>query len=164
MIEDFQQPDIFHMGGDEVNIDCWRSINIITNWMLNKGWDLSNSSFYLLWNYFQERALEKLKIANGGKDIPAILWTSGLTNDENLQYIDPKKYIIQIWTTGYDATIRRLLRNDFKVIFSNYDALYLDCGWGELMNYNGAYYFMRFFCKKLKSLKTFDRLHDLKNL
>lgn len=72
--------------------------------------------------------MEKLKIANGGKDIPAILWTSGLTNEENLQHIDPKKYIIQIWTTGYDATIGRLLRNDFKVIFSNYDALYLDCG------------------------------------
>lgn len=128
MIEDFQQPDIFHMGGDEVNINCWRSASIITNWMLKKGWDLSERSFYLLWEYFQTRALEKLKIANGGKDITAILWTSGLTNEENIHHLDPAKYIIQIWTTGYDKTVARLLRNDFKMIFSNYDALYLDCG------------------------------------
>jgi len=128
MIEDFEQPDIFHMGGDEVNINCWRSANIITDWMLKKGWDLSDKSFYLLWNYFQEKALEKLKIANGGKDIPVILWTSGLTNEEALQHLDPTKYIIQIWTTGQDKTIGRLLRNDFRIIFSNYDALYLDCG------------------------------------
>jgi len=128
MIEDFEQPDIFHMGGDEVNINCWKSADIITNWMLKKGWDLSDKSFYLLWNYFQEKALEKLKIANGGKDIPVILWTSGLTDDETLQHLDPAKYIIQIWTTGYDKTISRLLHNDFRIIFSNYDALYLDCG------------------------------------
>ncbi|KAL6421845.1 hypothetical protein ACFW04_010982 [Cataglyphis niger] len=143
MIEDFRQPDIFHMGGDEVNINCWRSTNIITNWMLKRGWDLSESSFYLLWDYFQERALEKLKIANGGKDIPAILWTSGLTSEENIHHIDPKKYIIQIWTTGDDSTIGRLLRNDFKIIFSNYDALYLDCGFaawvGEGVNWCSPY-------------------------
>ncbi|XP_011685543.1 PREDICTED: chitooligosaccharidolytic beta-N-acetylglucosaminidase [Wasmannia auropunctata] len=130
MIEDFQQPDIFHMGGDEVNVNCWRSQKIITDWMQKKGWDLSESSFYLLWDYFQERAMEKLKIANGGKDIPAVLWTSGLTSEENLKHLDPAKYIIQIWTTGFDLTIGRLLQNNFKIIFSNYDALYLDCGFG----------------------------------
>ncbi|XP_032672325.1 chitooligosaccharidolytic beta-N-acetylglucosaminidase [Odontomachus brunneus] len=128
MMEDFEYPDIFHMGGDEVNINCWRSTKIITDWMLKKGWDLSESSFYVLWEYFQEKAMEKLKIANGGKDVPVILWTSGLTNEENLQHLDPKKYIIQIWTTGEDETIGRLVQNDFKIIMSNYDALYLDCG------------------------------------
>ncbi|KAG5336404.1 HEXC acetylglucosaminidase, partial [Acromyrmex charruanus] len=130
MIEDFQQPDIFHMGGDEVNINCWRSQKIITDWMLKKGWNLKDNSFYLLWDYFQKKALEKLKIANDGKNISAVLWTSGLTNEENLKHLDPKQYIIQIWTLGNDPTIGRLLQNNFKIIFSNYDALYLDCGFG----------------------------------
>lgn len=157
MIEDFRQPDIFHMGGDEVNINCWRSTNIITNWMLKRGWDLSDSSFYLLWDYFQERALEKLKIANGGKDIPAILWTSGLTSEENIHHIDPKKYIIQIWTTGDDSTIGRLLRNDFKIIFSNYDALYLDCGWEKLMKIITMYifFFHEIFLRRIEESKNF---------
>ncbi|XP_077280344.1 beta-hexosaminidase 1 [Temnothorax americanus] len=130
MLEDFQQPDIFHMGGDEVNINCWKSQSIITDWMLKRGWDLNETSFYRLWDYFQDKALEKLKIANGGKNITTVLWTSGLTNEENIEHLDPAKYIIQIWTTRNDPTIGRLLRNDFKIIFSNYDALYLDCGFG----------------------------------
>ncbi|XP_057328353.1 chitooligosaccharidolytic beta-N-acetylglucosaminidase-like [Microplitis mediator] len=130
MMYDFK-PDIFHMGGDEVNINCWNSSEPIRKWMMEtKGWDLSESSFIDLWGIFQERAYEKLKLANGGKDIPVILWTSGLTNEENLKRLDPNKYIIQIWTTGLDLTINRLIKNDFKVIFSNYDALYLDCGFG----------------------------------
>ncbi|XP_076280865.1 beta-hexosaminidase 1 [Lasioglossum baleicum] len=128
MLQDFQ-PDIFHMGGDEVNLNCWNSSDVITNWMQSvKGWDLSESSFYKLWDHFQSKALEKLTVANGHKDIPVIVWTSGLTSPENIQYLDSSKYIIQIWTTGDDPTVDRLLRNNFDVIFSNYDALYLDCG------------------------------------
>ncbi|XP_014613786.1 PREDICTED: chitooligosaccharidolytic beta-N-acetylglucosaminidase [Polistes canadensis] len=129
MLEDFN-PDIFHMGGDEVHINCWNSSDMIKNWMLAKGWDLSESSFYLLWNYFQDKALDKLTLANGGKEIPVIIWTSGLTNIENIKYLDSQKYIVQIWTTGTDLTVGRLISNNFKVIISNYDALYLDCGFG----------------------------------
>lgn len=128
MIQDFQ-PDIFHMGGDEVNLNCWNSSVAITSWMQAvKGWNLSESSFYMLWDHFQSRALDALYVANEGKSIPVVLWTSGLTSIENIQYLNPSKYIVQIWTTKDDSTIDRLLRNDFKVIFSNYDALYLDCG------------------------------------
>lgn len=128
MLQDFQ-PDLFHMGGDEVNINCWNSSSTVTTWMQNvKGWNLSESSFYMLWNYFQERALEKLILANGRKQMPVILWTSGLTNQQNIRYLNPEKYILQIWTTEDDPVIELLLRNNYKVIFSNYDALYLDCG------------------------------------
>lgn len=128
MIQDFQ-PDIFHMGGDEVNLNCWNSSTAITSWMQTvKGWNLSESSFYMLWDHFQSNALKALNVANDGKDIPVILWTSGLTSVENIQYLNPSKYIIQIWTTQNNFTIDRLLRNNFQVIFSNYDALYLDCG------------------------------------
>lgn len=128
MIQDFQS-DLFHMGGDEVNINCWNSSAVITNWMQTvKKWDVSESNFYMLWHYFQQKAMNKLKIANDGKNISIILWSSGLTNEENIKYLDPEKYIIQVWTTKYDITIGRLLRNNFKLIISNYDALYLDCG------------------------------------
>lgn len=96
--------------------------------MLQKGWNLTESSFIDLWAVFQERAYQKLKMANNGKDIPVVLWTSGLTGVDSLHHLDPNKYIIQIWTTGRDATIGRLVNNNFRMIFSNYDALYLDCG------------------------------------
>lgn len=117
------------MGGDEVNLNCWNSSVVIQNWMKTvKGWNLSETSFYMLWEYFQEQAFERVSLANGGKEIPVVLWTSGLTNEKNINRLDPDKYIIQIWTTAEDPTVVRLLRNNFRVIFSNYDALYLDCG------------------------------------
>ncbi|KAG8035909.1 hypothetical protein G9C98_003035 [Cotesia typhae] len=78
----------------------------------------------------ETRAYEQLQIANGGKDIKAVLWTSTLTDQNYLRHLDPQKYIIQIWTDVKDKTIKRLLDNKFQVIFSNYDALYLDCGFG----------------------------------
>ncbi|XP_043287535.1 chitooligosaccharidolytic beta-N-acetylglucosaminidase-like [Venturia canescens] len=129
MVNDFK-PDIFHMGGDEVNINCWRSAQVITDWMSRQGWNLTQANYYELWNHFQDRAYDKLKIANGGKDLPVVLWTSGLTDEEAIHHLDPAKYIIQIWTTGTDKTIGRLVKNNFRMIFSNYDALYFDCGFG----------------------------------
>ena len=45
------------------------------------------------------------------------------------KYLSNEDYVIQIWATGEDAVIRELIDKDYKVIFSNYDAWYLDCGY-----------------------------------
>ncbi|XP_074113573.1 chitooligosaccharidolytic beta-N-acetylglucosaminidase-like [Cotesia typhae] len=141
LLEDFR-PEIFHMGGDEVKTSCWASSESIRTWMTNQDWSLDDAGFMKLWMYFQQLAFKKLN--SGEKKIKkAVLWTSSLTDEEYLKFLDPKKYIIQIWTDIYDSTIRRLLENDFQVIFSNYDALYLDCGveaWiGEGSNWCSPY-------------------------
>lgn len=36
----------------------------------------------------------------------------------------------QVWTTGTDPQIQGLLKKGYRLIMSNYDALYLDCGFG----------------------------------
>ncbi|KAF7271840.1 hypothetical protein GWI33_015319 [Rhynchophorus ferrugineus] len=127
MFEQFQ-PDIFHMGGDEVNFNCWNNTPSIVDWMQKKGWGLQEADFVKLWDHFQSQALEKV-YQKAGKQIPVIMWTSHLTNKEFLlDYLPKEKYIVQIWTTGTDATVSNLLDNDYRVILSNYDALYLDCG------------------------------------
>lgn len=85
----------------------------------------------MLWNHFQSRALQKLVDANGGKEMPVVLWTSGLTAPGKVdRYLDPKKYIIQIWTKGDDPLIKELAEKGYRLIFSNYEALYFDCGFG----------------------------------
>ena len=121
-------PDIFHMGGDEININCWNSSAPIKEWIEARGWDTSAETYFQLWKYFQDRAYNILTKVNGGKEIPAILWTSDLTSEKNIDYLDTEKYIIQIWTTKQDPTIKRLLDKNLRVVFSNYDALYFDCG------------------------------------
>lgn len=37
---------------------------------------------------------------------------------------------LQVWTTGNDPKVKALLQRGYKLIMSNYDALYLDCGFG----------------------------------
>ncbi|XP_033213958.1 chitooligosaccharidolytic beta-N-acetylglucosaminidase-like [Belonocnema kinseyi] len=128
-VEDFR-PDLFHMGGDEINTNCWNSSSSIQNWIKAHGLDPDEETYSNLWKNFQDRAYNLVTKANGGKEIPAILWTSDLTSEKNIDYLDPKKYIVQIWTSSDDATIKRLLDKNLRVIFSNYDALYLDCGFG----------------------------------
>lgn len=130
MVEDFGYPDLFHMGGDEVSVSCWNSSKPLQDWMLAKGWNLTEADFMKLWGHFQDNALARLDKVNFQK-VPIIMWTSRLTEEPFLtKYLDNKRYIIQIWTKGDDPKVQTLLENGYKVIISNYDALYLDCGFG----------------------------------
>lgn len=84
--------------------------------------------FFHLWGYFQTKAREKLVKANNGNELDTILWASEMTKNENLEYFDPKKYIIHVLTATSDSAVKMYVENDFRVILSNYDALNLDCG------------------------------------
>ncbi|XP_075974168.1 beta-hexosaminidase 1 isoform X2 [Anticarsia gemmatalis] len=122
--------DLFHMGGDEVSERCWNSSEEIQNFMIQNRWDLDKSSFLKLWNYFQKKASDRAYKAFG-KKLPIILWTSTLTEFSHVDnFLDPKDYIIQVWTTGVDPQISGLLEKGYRLIMSNYDALYFDCGYG----------------------------------
>nr|XP_015837050.1 PREDICTED: hexosaminidase 1 isoform X1 [Tribolium castaneum] len=127
MLKQFKPP-LFHMGGDEVHLGCWNSTPSIVQWMQDqKGWGRSEGDFIKLWDMFQNESLTRL-YKKAGKEIPVILWTSTLTQKEYLENLPSDKYIIQIWTTGSDPQVRNLLDNGYRVILSNYDALYFDCG------------------------------------
>uniref|UniRef100_A0AAU8L1I2 Beta-hexosaminidase n=1 Tax=Sogatella furcifera TaxID=113103 RepID=A0AAU8L1I2_SOGFU len=127
----FDLSDVFHMGGDEVQFKCWNSSKEITEFIQSRGWNQSDShSLFRIWDIFQSRAYESLQQVTN-QSPQAILWTSTLTEQENVkEIIKPSQYIIQIWTTGTDPQIKDLVLNGYRLIFSNYDALYLDCGFG----------------------------------
>lgn len=122
-------PDVFHMGGDEVSVNCWNSSETIRNWMTQRGWGLNETDFMRLWGHYQTEALKRVDIVAEGAKPPIILWTSRLTDEPFIdEYLDPQRYIIQIWTTGKDNVIKKILKRGFRIIVSNYDALYFDCG------------------------------------
>nr|AAQ97603.1 N-acetylglucosaminidase [Manduca sexta] len=130
MAEAFHSTDMFHMGGDEVSDACWNSSEEIQQFMIQNRWDLDKSSFLKLWNYFQTKAEDRAYKAFG-KNIPLVMWTSTLTDYTHVdKFLDKEKYIIQVWTTGVDPQIQGLLQKGYKLIISNYDALYFDCGFG----------------------------------
>jgi hexosaminidase len=97
--------------------------------MESHGLGQTDDDYLKLWDMFQKRAYMKVVEANGGKEIPVVLWTSTLTAEGAVdKYLNNKTYIIQIWTAGNDSVIAELVNKGFRVIFSNYDALYFDCG------------------------------------
>ncbi|XP_053954917.1 chitooligosaccharidolytic beta-N-acetylglucosaminidase-like [Anastrepha ludens] len=122
-------PDVFHMGGDEVSVNCWNSSKSIQNWMLEKGWGLNETDFMRLWGNFQTEALNRVDTITQNQQRPITLWTSRLTEEPYIdEYLDKDRYNIQIWTTGADTKIKDILKRGFRIIISNYDALYFDCG------------------------------------
>ncbi|XP_038214441.1 chitooligosaccharidolytic beta-N-acetylglucosaminidase [Zerene cesonia] len=127
---DVFNPDMFHMGGDEVSERCWNTSQEIQQFMIQNRWDLDKTSFLKLWNYFQTKAQDKAYKAFGRR-LPLILWTSTLTDYTHIDnFLNKDDYIIQVWTTGVDPQIKGLLGKGYRLIMSNYDALYLDCGYG----------------------------------
>ncbi|CAL8127228.1 unnamed protein product [Orchesella dallaii] len=129
MVNMFGTRDIFHMGGDEVDFRCYKSIPAFVDWMNANGYTQDEEDYFRLWAKFQQDALDKLTNATGNSDTQVILWTSGLTDPVRIEtHLDKNKYIIQIWTEGENEIIKGLLEKGYKVIFSNVDALYLDCG------------------------------------
>jgi len=125
------ETDMFHMGGDEVNLNCWNSTEEIQEALQRQGKTGTEEELLELWKNFQDQAAEKVYAA-AGKKLPLILWTNSLTEKGQVEkFLSNQEYIIQIWTTGKDAVIKELIDKDFKVIFSNYDAWYFDCGYSS---------------------------------
>ena len=63
---------MFHMGGDEVNFDCWAKDESIINWLSKNGYStkpsVSQEGFVRLWAEFQGKALDTLKEVNDGRN------------------------------------------------------------------------------------------------
>lgn len=112
--------DIFHFGGDEVNLDCW-------------GQFFNETDLHTLWGEFTLRALERVSKANGGH-LPkiVIVWSSDLSKRPYLtQYFDKSIFAIQMWGGSSWPENQELLENDYRTIASHVDAWYFDCGFGS---------------------------------
>lgn len=139
LLEQFNpDPDVFHIGGDEVNFNCWNSTENIVEWMQQNNHDIfSENGFVDLWDYYLNKSVDKLyhKI---GKQIPLITWQSSLTYPAHLHRISKDRYIIQIWLNSTILT-NHILEQGFNIIISNFNAMYLDCGFGSWYDAGDGY-------------------------
>jgi len=125
-------PDIYHAGGDEISLNCWNSTKEVSDYMKQKFGGVQERDYMELWDDFIVRSSAKIYEANNNKELPLIMWSSHITSKEYLnKYLDPKKHIIQIWTSTKDKNVPNIVKSGFKTIFSTYDTLYLDCGYGN---------------------------------
>ena len=119
-----------------------------------KGHGINEEDFMWMWSYYQNRSfvnfVNSTSLANLSKIPNVILWNSHLTDEHFIHYLvswvilniskiyvddtfkDPELYTIQLWTDSKDCndlTIKRVAEAGFKMIFSNFDGCYLDCGY-----------------------------------
>lgn len=112
--------DIFHFGGDEVNLDCW-------------GQFFNETDLHNLWGEFTLKALERVVRANSGH-VPRVIiaWSSDLSKRPYLtQFFDKSIFAIQMWGGSNWPENQELLESDYRIIASHVDAWYLDCGFGS---------------------------------
>jgi len=140
------ETDMFHMGGDEVNLNCWNTTTEIREYLEGRGETGTEAELLALWKSFQLQAAEQVYEA-ADKRVPVIIWTSRLTENDNLaktkDFLPTEDYIIQIWAEGNDESISSVINGGYRTIFSNSDAWYLDCGYsawvGEGNNWCSPY-------------------------
>ncbi|CAG0920496.1 unnamed protein product [Notodromas monacha] len=129
--------DLIHMGGDEVRFTCWNNTPEISDFMKSIRLNSSFEGFLTLWgDHFQKPAMELVEELNFGKPgvnkTDAILWTNSLTEVKTIRkFLPPEKYIIQVWDHSTGETGAELMKLGYRVIFSNYNSLYLDCGYAS---------------------------------
>jgi hexosaminidase len=56
----FPEMDMFHMGGDEVNLNCWNSSQEIREYLTANGQTGTEEELVQLWNLFQVRSFPRL--------------------------------------------------------------------------------------------------------
>lgn len=130
--------ETIHMGGDEVDINCWNSSVEIRDSMIKNGLSLNLASYYVLWSQFHQtnwnswmRLKQKIQ-----PDIPSIekviVWSSHLTDPSYVsRLLPPDKFIIHTWVAANDALNEKLLKLGYEILISTKDAWYLDHGfWG----------------------------------
>nr|XP_023022857.1 probable beta-hexosaminidase fdl isoform X1 [Leptinotarsa decemlineata] len=119
--------EIFHIGGDEVNLECWAQ-------HFQKGSTAYNyTDLHELWGEFMQKAMKKLTAANGGVKIPhVIVWSSKLTKRPYVnKFLDKSNVVVQSWGGSQWLDTPDLIADGYKVIISHVDAWYLDCGFGR---------------------------------
>ncbi|XP_026830456.1 probable beta-hexosaminidase fdl isoform X5 [Ooceraea biroi] len=121
--------DVVHLGGDEVNLECWAQYGNITLAMQAQ----NMTDHHALWAEFETKMLQRLIRANHERVPKAvILWSSPLTKRPYIMlYFDPKVHVIQSWGGSNWPETPDLLEDGFRVILSHVDAWYLDCGFGR---------------------------------
>lgn len=127
LIELSDEREIFHLGGDEVNLECWAQ-------HLQKANTPNNyTDLHDLWGEFTTKALARLQQANGGEKMPhVIVWSSNLSKRPYItKYLDKNQITVQSWGASQWPDTPDLISDGYKVLISHVDAWYLDCGFGR---------------------------------
>jgi len=119
IIEAFN-PEFVHMGGDDTSFKCWSKSPEITNFLRQQQKEATTGELFDLWRSFQDKAYAKLFEASqeNSRPVTPMIYSSSFVRN----FIDPKKYIVQLTNEVNDTNIPTYISNGYKVVFSNADS------------------------------------------
>lgn len=134
ILELTKETEIFHLGGDEVNLHCWEQHQMKISTPYNY------TDLHETWGEFTMQAMKRLEAANNGRVIPnIIMWSSDLTKRPYVErYLNKHRTIVQTWGGSTWPETSDLLDDGYRIIISHVDAWYLDCGFGKWREIGGA--------------------------
>ncbi|PVU91261.1 hypothetical protein BB559_004206 [Furculomyces boomerangus] len=118
---------IFHVGGDEVNLNCWEKDPDIKAHLAQNSTDTVES----ILSRFYANIYANLKVNNK----TGMCWEESLL--EGIAN-PPKDTIVQAWLD--EASVVSIVKKGYRVVASPYKYMYLDCGRGPWLSnlYNGT--------------------------
>ncbi|ROT81164.1 hypothetical protein C7M84_000080 [Penaeus vannamei] len=120
---DYFDPEMVHMGGDDVSFKCWQSSEEIQQYLSQNKRESTSREYFELWNTYQSSAFNSLQEAAQGRQVTPIIHSSSFARN----YVNKDAYIIQLNENAADTAIADYINNGYKVIFSNQDQWNLDC-------------------------------------
>lgn len=126
-------PDQYiHLGGDEVDFDCWESNPHITKWMMDH--EMEND-----YNALEEYYIQQLVDIVDEMNSSSVVWEEVFANGVQL----PKETIIHVWIDG-DKVLPEATKQGYRTIWSSCWYLdHLDTG-GDWQKYYKCDPFMEF--------------------
>ncbi|KAF0689535.1 Aste57867_19038 [Aphanomyces stellatus] len=125
---------VFHMGGDEVYLQCWQDSPAVSSHVVNT---TEKAEYFSIWATFQQKSQEKLWSHMPQQKV--MLWSSDLTTSEYISHFPKDKVIIQAWDKLSMNEPRSLTDAGYQVIASFQEAHYLDCGLNGVAKKNNGW-------------------------
>lgn len=121
----------FHVGGDEIQPNCFNFSTHVTNWFAE---DPSRTYNDLL-QYWVDHAVPIFQ--EYSKERRLIMWEDVVLSVEHAHDV-PKNIVMQSWNNGLEY-ISNLTARGYDVIVSSSDFMYLDCGHGGFVTNDVRY-------------------------
>jgi hexosaminidase len=128
--------DFFHVGGDELQVNCFNFSKAIRDWFAE---DPSRTYFDLNQHWINESypMFTDPKVT-GNKNRRLMMWEDVVLSHDASAHNVSKDVVMQSWNNG-TGNIARLIDMGYDVVVSSADFLYLDCGHGGYVTNDPRY-------------------------
>ncbi|KAK0385740.1 hypothetical protein NLU13_6917 [Sarocladium strictum] len=128
--------DFFHVGGDELQTNCFNFSKTIRDWFEED----DSRTYSDLNQYWLDHALPIFTSKNvtGGKNRRLIMWEDVLLSPNSPAHDVPKDVILQAWNEG-PVHVQNITARGHDVIVSSSEFFYLDCGVGGYVTNDARY-------------------------